>query len=148
MRVALERHVGRHAHRAVLGHAADVVAPEVDEHHVLGTLLLVALQLLGQPHIFFLVPPARPRAGNRVRLDATALDPHQHLRRRADDGAVADAQEIHVGRRIDVAERTIDGERIRGERRLEPLREHHLIDVAGGDVFLRRPDHLLELARG
>ena len=34
---------------AVLADAADVVAAEVDEHHVLGALLLVALQLLGQP---------------------------------------------------------------------------------------------------
>ena len=41
VRVALERHVGRHPHRAVLGDAADVVAAEVDEHDVLGALLLV-----------------------------------------------------------------------------------------------------------
>ena len=145
VRVALERHVGRHAHAAVLGHAADVVASEVHEHHVLGALLLVALQLLGQPHVLFLVAPARPRAGDRMRLDATPFDAHQHLRRRADDGAAADAEEIHVGRRVHVAERAIDGERIGGERRLEALREHHLIDVAGGDVFLGRADHLLEL---
>ena len=32
--------------RAVLAHAAEVVAAEVDEHHVLGALLLVGEQVL------------------------------------------------------------------------------------------------------
>ena len=50
VRVALERHVLRHAHGAVVADAAEVVAAEVDEHHVLGALLLVALQLLAEPH--------------------------------------------------------------------------------------------------
>ena len=58
---------------AVLADAADVVAAEVDEHHVLGALLLVALQLLGQPHVLVVVAAARPRAGDRMRLDARAL---------------------------------------------------------------------------
>ncbi len=48
VRVALERHVLRHPHRAELADPAEVVAPEIDEHDVLGALLLVALQLLGR----------------------------------------------------------------------------------------------------
>ena len=148
VRVALERHVGRHAHRAVRRHAADVVAPEVDEHDVLGALLLVALQLLGRA--------ARPlprcaRAGACRRSDASAtlppFDAHQHLGRRADDRPAADAEEVHVRRRVDVPQRAIDRERVGVERRLEPLRQHDLVDVAGGDVLLRRADHPLELRR-
>ena len=100
---------------AVLADAADVVAPEVDQHHVLGALLLVALQLLGQPQVLFLGPAARPRAGDRVRLDRASLDAHQHLRRRADDRHAAHADEIHVGRRVDVPQRAVDGERIGGD---------------------------------
>ena len=97
MRVALERHVGRHLHAAVGRDAADVIASQIDEHHVLGALLLVALQLLGEPHVLFLAAPPRPRAGNRMRFDATPFDAHQHLRRGADDRPPAHADEIHVG---------------------------------------------------
>jgi hypothetical protein len=35
----------------VLAHAAEVVAPEVDEHHVLGALLLVGQQALGDARV-------------------------------------------------------------------------------------------------
>ena len=38
----------RHGHRARPRDAAEVVAAEVDEHHVLGALLRVALELLGE----------------------------------------------------------------------------------------------------
>ena len=41
-----------------------------------------------------------------------------------------------------MAERAIDRERIGGDLRLEPLREHDLIDIAGGDVLLRGLHHL------
>ena len=85
VRVALERHELRHAHAADLRDAADVVAAEVHEHDVLGALLLVAPQLLGQPLILVRRRAAPPRAGDRVRLDVPALDAHEHLGRGADD---------------------------------------------------------------
>ena len=91
VRVALERHVLRHAHGAEFADAAEVVAPEVHQHDVLGALLLVALQLFGQPQIVFFVRAARPRAGNRMRLGVPALDAHQHLGRRSDDRQPAHA---------------------------------------------------------
>ena len=128
-----------------VAHAPDVVAPEIHQHDVLGALLLVALQLLAEPDVLSSVAPARPRAGDRMRLHLAALDAHQHLRRRADDRAVADAQEIHVGRRVDVPQRAVDREGVGVDGRLEALRQHDLVDVAGGDVLLRRPHHLLEL---
>ena len=85
VRVALERHVLRHADRSVLADAPEIVPAEIDQHHVLGALLLVALQLLGQPEVLLVVRPARARAGDRVRLDAASFDAHEHLRRRSDD---------------------------------------------------------------
>ncbi len=97
VRVALERHERRDPHGAVVAHAADVVAAQVHEHHVLGLLLLVALQLLGEPHVLFVRLAARPRARDRMRHGVPALDPHQHLRRRPDDRAVAHAQKNMYG---------------------------------------------------
>ncbi len=37
-----------HFHRAVAGNATEIVASEIDQHHVLGTLLFVGQQLLGK----------------------------------------------------------------------------------------------------
>ena len=145
MREALESHELRDAHRSVLADAADVVAAEIDEHHVLGALLLVALQLFGEPHVLFVGAAARPRAGNRMRLDARSLHPDEHLRRRSDDRDAAHADEVHVRRRVHVPQRAVDRERVGGDVGLEPLREHDLIDVAGGDVLLGRADLFLEL---
>ena len=45
MRVALDGEELGHAHRAVLAHAAQVVAAQVHQHHVLGALLGVGQQL-------------------------------------------------------------------------------------------------------
>ena len=79
MRVAFEGHVGGHPDAAVLGDAAHVVASEIDEHDVLGSFFLVALQLFGQPQVFFLIATAWPCAGDRVGFDATSFDAHEHL---------------------------------------------------------------------
>ena len=92
VRVALDGHELRHPHGAGVAHAADVVAAEVDQHDVLGALLLVALQLLAEPEVLLRGGAARARAGDRVRLDLAVLDAHQHLGRRADDRDVADAR--------------------------------------------------------
>ena len=40
--------------RAVAGHAAHVVAAQVDQHDVLGPLLGIGQQFLGQPAVFLL----------------------------------------------------------------------------------------------
>ena len=46
---------------AVLAHAAEVVAAEVDEHHVLGALLLVGEQLLRRSRSSSSASPPRGR---------------------------------------------------------------------------------------
>ena len=134
----LEAHELRDAHRAVGADAADVVSAQIDEHHVLGALLLVAFELLGQAKILFRAAPARAGPRDRMRLDMRPLDADQHFRRRPDEGDATHSDEIHVRRRVDVPERAVNGERIGGDLGFEALREHHLIDLAGGDVLLRR----------
>jgi hypothetical protein len=83
-----------------------------------------------------------------MRFDPRSLDSNQHLRRRSDHRDAAHADEEHVRRRVDVAQRAVDGERIGPELGLEPLRQHHLVDVAGGDVLLGLADLLLESLAG
>ena len=66
MRVALERHQLLDLLGAELHDAADVVAREVDEHHVLGALLRVLDELGRQPLVVLL---ACGRAGACPRSD-------------------------------------------------------------------------------
>ena len=49
--VALDDHHVGELDAAELGDAADVVAAQIDEHHVLGPLLGIGQQLLGQPAV-------------------------------------------------------------------------------------------------
>ncbi len=79
VRVALERHELRHAHAAVGTDAPEVVASEVDEHHMFGPLLLVALELLAEPQVFLVRPTAPAGPGDWMGLGMTPLDAHQHL---------------------------------------------------------------------
>ena len=67
VRVVLDRHQRLDRHAAVLADAAEVVAAEVDEHHVLGALLLVGEQVALEPLVLGGVGAARPRAGDRAR---------------------------------------------------------------------------------
>ena len=45
VRIALDEHQPLRLHRAVFADAAQVVAPQIDQHHVLGALLGIGQQL-------------------------------------------------------------------------------------------------------
>ena len=51
VRIPLDHHELGDAHRSVRGDAADVVASEIDEHQMLGALLLVVHQLFGHARV-------------------------------------------------------------------------------------------------
>ena len=149
MGVALDLHQAVDRHRPGPGHAADVVAAEVDEHDVLGALLQVAEQLLLEPLVLGGIGSAPARAGQGTGLDPPPFDLNELLRRRADDVTVAtQGQEVHVRRRVDRAKAAVDVEGARGERLLETLRGDDLECVAADDVFASGVDHGVELAFG
>ena len=92
VRVALDVGQSIDAHGARLGDATDVVATEVDEHDVLGDLLLVVQQFVFEFQVLGLVHAARPRAGDRPVAHQPVVHAHQHLGRRADDLDLARVQ--------------------------------------------------------
>ena len=102
----------------ILGDAADVVAAQVDEHHVLGPLLGIGQQLLGQPPIFFFGRAAAARAGERADRHLAVDDADHDLRRAADERALRRAQEEHERAGVHDPQRAIDLERI--DRRAAP----------------------------
>ena len=120
--------------------AREVVAAEVDEHHVLGAVLLRREQPLGVALARAAVVPAIG-----FRLARRALDLDERLRRRADQGEVAELEQEEVRRRVDAAERPVELERARRGRPLGALREDDLEGVAGADVLLRREHAALVL---
>ena len=108
----------------------------IDEHHVLGPILRgeetfdVTLRRLG-----------RARDGAEACSPVLARD--QALRGRADERDPAGARGGRGTGMADAAERAVQVERGRGGRSLGLLRRHALEHVAGHDVALDLPHHLL-----
>ena len=135
VRVALGLHEALDPHRARHADAGEVVAAEVDEHRVLGAVLL-----RGEQRARRRPPRARscPAIGLSVGAAALALD--ERLRRAADEREVAELEQEEVRRRVDAAQRPVELDR-RGRRRpRRALRDHDLEDVALADVLLRALD--------
>ena len=122
------------AHRPGEARPREVVAAEVDEHHVLGAVLRGREQRLG------VALAARHRARDRVQARAAALQLHERLRRRADKRHVAELQQEEVRRRVHAPQRPVERHRARRGRPLRALREHDLEDIACADVLLG-PQH-------
>ena len=58
-----------------------------------------------------------------------------------------EVEEIEEGRGVHAAKRAVEREGGKRKRRLEALRQHHLEDVAGGDVVLGARHHRLVFGR-
>ena len=149
MRVALDLHQSIHRHCAGLSHATDVVAAQVDEHHVLGAFLQVAQQLLLEAHVFRRIRTAAAGSGEGPRLDMPSLHLHQLFGRRAHHMPVGtQGEEVHIGRGVDRPQAPINVEGGCPQRLLEALRGNDLEGVPAHDVFARRVDHGVKLALG
>src|SRR5204863_45303 len=86
VRVALDRHQLVDAHAARHADATEVVALEVDEHHVLGTLLRMRDELTDVAGVVMAVH-ARPRAGDGARLHLAPGDRTQPPRNGTSEAA-------------------------------------------------------------
>ena len=116
--VTLDHHHVGQLDGAVLGDAADVVAAQIDQHHVLGPFLGIGQQFLGQPAVFLLVGAARARAGQRAD-GHLAVDHATHdLRRTADQRHARRPQEEHERAGVHDPQRAVDLERVGLDRQL------------------------------
>jgi hypothetical protein len=62
-------------------HAPDIVAPEIEQHEMLGSLLLVHQQLFGERFVLARRRTPSPRASDRPDGDPAIAHPDQDLRR-------------------------------------------------------------------
>src|SRR5712691_8706867 len=96
VRVALHLHEPVDLHGAGPRHTANVVAPQVDEHHMLRPFLQVAEKLFLEAQIFWPIRASTSRSGEGPCLDSPTLDLHQLLGRRTDHVPVAAEREENM----------------------------------------------------
>ena len=111
---------------------------------MLGALLGIRAQLLGERHVLGGGRPALAGAGDRARLDAAPLGPHQALRAARDQRDRPEVEVAQVGAGVDRPERPVDRERVHAQVGRQALAGHHLEDVAGMDVAHRLRDRVAE----
>ena len=87
--VTLDRSERTHFDRSRRRHPAEVVAREVDQHHVLGVFLRVGEQFCLERGVMRGIRAARPRPGNRTQLRLSTVELDQRLGRGADDHPLA-----------------------------------------------------------
>ena len=136
MAVAFDEEAGGDLDLAGLGDAADIVAPQIDQHQMLGPLLGVAHQFFGKRLVFLRRLAARPCAGDGADGHDAVAQPHQDFRARSHNGKTGKGEVVQERRRVQPAQRAIEGERRQGEGTAEALARHHLEHVAGADVLL------------
>ena len=137
--MALEPRVCLDRHRSDHRDAAEIVAFEVDDHHVLGPLLRVAEELGGKARVLRRARPAPARSLDRPRLDPGASAPEEELRRVDDELRVAEVEVGAVRDRVPRREAGVERPGWAGEGGREGLGQVHLIGVAGGEVVENAP---------
>ena len=141
MAVALDVEEAVHLDRPRLADAPEVVAPEVDEHEVLGALLLVGEEVLLEADVLLGVRAAPARARDRVRRRHAVPHRHERLGAGPDDlerpaSGVGETQQVHVRAGVGRPQDPVDVERLGGRLGLEPLADHDLERVARADPLL------------
>ncbi len=122
--------------RADLRHAAEIVAQQIDDHQILGALLLVHGEPGLQPRVLARGAPARRRPLHRPRRDALALAAEEELRRHGEDGEIFRADQRAMRHALLAPQRGVERDRIALEGEAVFQREVDLIDVARGDIVL------------
>ena len=123
------------------GDPADVVAAEVEQHQMLGPFLGIGQQLGLEGAISRGRRAAGAGAGQRADGDLAVLQPHQDFRAGARQLEAFEVQVEQIGRGVLAAQRPVKGERIAAPVGREAVAQHHLEDVAGGDVVLGGGHH-------
>ena len=90
--------------------AAQIIARQVYQHHVLGILLRVVAQEFGSLAVLLHISCASGGSGNRVNERLVAHNAVMGFRRRTEDAETAEVEIEEVRRRVDAAQRTVEFE--------------------------------------
>ena len=136
------------SNRARTRDAAEVVAQQVDDHRVLGTVLHRGRETF--PRGVVLREPAAARRGalHRARGQPVAVQPEEQLRRGRQDAVSPGVQVRGVCAPLRVAEVAVEAPLVAFDGRAQPQRVVHLIRVARGDVLADPRDGQVVAGRG
>ncbi len=123
------------------GDAADIVAPEIEQHQVLGAFLGIGEQAFLVGGVLVLGLAARAGAGDRADRHFAVAHADEDLGARADHREARQVEEIEERRGVHPPQRAVEVERRQREGAGEALGEHDLEDVARLDVVLRLEHH-------
>src|SRR5579875_1710373 len=124
MAETLDDELFRHLDRANLGNAPDIVAPEIEQHQMLGPLLGIGEKFGLEPQI--LLPRRSPWSGSGERAERhlPVAQPDEDLRARSRHGEAAKIEEEKKWRGVDPPEGAIEGEGRQRERERKALAWH------------------------
>src|SRR5262249_34345559 len=116
-------------HRARSANAREIVSQQIDDHQVLGPILLAFAKLVAREEIGLRTgsPPAGPL--DRPGIDLAISDTHEPLGRCTGDGPVVSGEVAGEWSRVPLAKSQVKLERIAIERPEQPLREVHLKNI-------------------
>ncbi len=135
----------RHRHGAGLRHAAEVVAQQVDDHQVFGTVLGVERQVGGAARVDFRIAARRRRTLHRPRQQGAGRVAHEQLGREREQGAaVRQANQGAIRHRLARAQPLVQGEHRAEGIEAQAVGVVHLVGVAGCDVVADAVDGIHE----
>ncbi len=147
--VIFEDELVGHLDRADLGDAAHIVAAEIEQHQMFGPLLGIGEKFRGERPILGRRGAAPAGSGDRPDRHLAVAHPDQNFGAGADHREIVEVEIVEERRRVDPPQGTVEGKGRQGEFRLKALRQHHLENIAGGDVVLGLQHHgLVVLGRG
>ena len=126
------------------GHPGNVVARQVQQHHVLGSFLAIEQQCQRQALVGFVLGATLGGAGDRSNLDLAVGNAHARFGRRTKQRATFELEMERVGRRLTVGEPLEHLERIGAAFPGNRPRQHRLEHIAGRDVFSQLHDAIEE----
>ena len=115
--------------------AAQIIARQVYQHHVLGILLRVVAQEFGSLAVLLHISCASGGSGNRVNERLVAHDAVMGFRRRTEDAETAEVEIEEVRRRVDAAQRTVEFEIITFIFLYEAATHHNLEYISAQAVL-------------
>ncbi len=65
--------------RSIIGDSTEIVATEIDQHHVFGDLFFIRLQIFAQHPVFGFRSAALSGARDRAIVESLSMTTHQHL---------------------------------------------------------------------
>ena len=139
--ITLDAHVLFDLNAAEFAYLADIVAPEVNKHVVLGKLLFVVQEFRFEALVLFVRRAAGTRAGKRECVQRSVFKLHQCFRGSAGYLHIVAGEEEHVRRRVGCPEHPVSVQQASVEISVKPVREHHLEYIALVDVVLRFLHH-------